>query len=145
MQLIGAAAMTLVAINATAADTAKQSRAERQESRETRADINDRIRDLNQLDNKPAARLAGLRAVSKETGVPVPTLEAQHKQHPKIGIAGLLVANDIAVRGKADVSQLIRQRNSGKTWNELAQANHVPFDTVEAKLGQVETAMREAK
>lgn len=123
-------------------ETRKERRAER---RETKGDIDDHIKDINKLDNKESARLAGLRAVSHETAVSVPKLQDQLKEHPNLGIAGLLVANDIAVTGKKDVDELMKAHGNGKTWAEIAKQHSASLDSIETKLGRVESAMRDAK
>jgi len=134
--------MTAMAVGA--ADN-KEKRAERAGTKEMKLDADQRIRDINRLDNRQEARLAGLRSVSQETGVPVPTLEAQHKAHPKAGVAGLLVANDIAVRSHADVNELLRAHSTGKSWVEIARNHGVSVSDLDTKLNRVESDMKAAK
>jgi hypothetical protein len=141
---ITAALGCLLDINA--ADNKRKNREEsRSERRELKGDIGDRVRDINKLDNNQAAKLAGLRAVSQETAVPVPKLQDQLKEHPKAGIAGLLVANEIAVRTKKEANDILKTHANGRPWSEIAQNNNESLEGLEAKLGRVEQSMRNAK
>jgi hypothetical protein len=139
------------AIHVNAADEQKErravrERADRQEATKgDKQDIEQRIRQINRLDNRPAVRDAGLRAVSKELGKPVPQLEAQLKDHPNLGIAGLLVANTIASESKKDADTVIKAHGAGRGWVDVARNNSVSLDSLEAKLSRVESAMRDAK
>jgi Ni/Co efflux regulator RcnB len=139
--------ITIIALSATtltqAADGAKKEK--RAEKRETKASIDDHIKDINKLDNKESSRLAGLRAVSHETAVGIPKLQDQLKEHPNAGIAGLLVANDIAVSGKKDASDVFKAHGNGKSWSEIAKDHSASVDSLETKLSRVESAMRDAK
>src|SRR5687767_11882847 len=88
----------LVAFAMQAADDNKNDkvRRERAERREAKVDIDKRVREINKLDNSNDAMMAGMAAVSKETAVPLPTIQAEHKQHPKVGLAGLFVAHELS-------------------------------------------------
>jgi hypothetical protein len=136
-----------MSVNAADKETRKERRAERNERGEKAAkrDIDDHIRDINKLDNKESARLAGLRAVSKETAVPVPRLEEQLKNHPKAGIAGLLVANEIGNKTKKEPSDVFKAHGNGRSWAELAKEHSADAAAMEDKLSRVESAMRDAK
>lgn len=138
-------ALALAAAISTQAADPQKSRERRAERREARRDIDQHIRAINALDNKPAALQAGLRAASQESAVPVPTLQAEHKDHPKIGLAGLFVAHEIATRSKKSADDLIKQRSSGRTWTQIALAHHEDLDVLETKLSRIEEAMRAAK
>lgn len=143
------AVAVLAGMSVNAADKDKDTRKERREVRSEKAekaakrDIDGHIRDINKLDNKESARLAGLRAVSKATAVPVPRLEEQLKNHPKAGIAGLLVANEIANKTKKEPSDVFRAHGNGKSWAELAREHSADVVAMENKLTNVESAMRD--
>ena len=147
------AAALLAGIGASAADKeAQRERRERQavrerreEARETKADIDQRISAINRLDNNKAALTAGMAAVSKETAVPLPKIEAEHKEHPNVGLAGLAVAHDLAVRTHKPVEHFLNARKAGKSWQAIAKDNGVTLAEVEAKLNRIEEAMRSAK
>ena len=147
--LILSTIVSLATINIQAADpktpAERQAVRERNEKIATRADIDHRIQTINALDNKESAKLAGYQAVSKETAVPLPDVQAEHKQHPKLGIAGLFVAHEIATHTHKPVDGLIKQRESGKTWNQIAAANGMELSEIDAKLNRIEDAMKAAK
>ena len=115
------------------------------ERRAEKIDIDRRIQAINRLDNKQSALMAGMAEVSKQTAVPLPDIQAEHKQHPKVGLAGLFLAHELSVHTKKPVDHFIRQRVDGKTWNELATANGQDLGLIDAKLVRIEKAMTEAK
>jgi hypothetical protein len=139
--------LIVAAFNISAADkeTRKERRAEKIEQRETKRDIDKRIVAINHLDNDRSALQAGLAAISKETAVPLPKIEAEHKEHPNVGLAGLFMAHELAVHTHKPVEHFIKAHREGKSWNELATANNQNLDKVEQKLDRIEAAMRSAK
>jgi hypothetical protein len=143
--LIVTAIALIAGVSVNAADNKKEKRAERRSEHSAKKDIDEHIRDINKLDNKEGARLAGLRAVSHETGTPVPRLEEQLKNHPKAGIAGLLVANEIGNKTKKEPSDVFKAHGNGKSWAELAREHSADVGAMETKLARVEAALREAK
>lgn len=144
--LIITAVALIAGVSANAADNnKKEKRGERRSEQAAKKDIDEHIRDINKLDNKESSRLAGLRAVSHETGVPVPRLEEQLKNHPKAGIAGLLVANEIGNKTKKEPSDVFKAHGNGKSWAELAREHSADVGAMENKLAHVEAALREAK
>ena len=143
------AALIVTALNVTAAD--KETRKERREVREagdrqeTKRDIDKRIAAINQLDNDQTAKMAGLAHISKETAVPVAKIQDEHKEHPNVGLAGLFMAHELAVKTHKPVEQFLTARKGGKTWTELARANGLSLDELDGKLTRIENAMRGAK
>ena len=125
-----------------AADAVKK--AEKREQREAKIDIEKRIHELNKLDNNAAAKRAGLNMVSHETAVPLPTIEAEHKEHPNVGIAGLLVANELATHTHKPVEHFIKAHGE-KSWTEIVTANSANLDAIDAKLTRLEQAMSQAR
>src|ERR1043166_4963005 len=92
--VVTAAAMfTAMTVSAADKETKKERQAVRAERRAEKVDIDKRIDAVNRLDNKPAAMQAGLAEVSRETAVPLQKIQAEHKEHPKVGLAGLFVAH----------------------------------------------------
>ncbi len=142
--LMAIAASIVVTITAGAADniTKDSTRRDRAERRETKTDIDKLVREINAFDNSPNAMVAGMAAVSKETAVPLPTIEAEHKQHPKIGLAGLFVAHELSTHTQKPVDQIIKQHGSGKTWTDLATANNQDLNAIEAKLARIQAAIK---
>jgi hypothetical protein len=128
-----------------AADKDKRSdRSDRptQGERRTIADIDKRVEAMNRLDNNRDALMRGMAAASKETAVPLPTIEAEHKQHTKIGVAGLFVAHELAVKTHKTPDYFIKQRTDGKSWSDLARANGQDLKEIDQKLARIEQAMR---
>ena len=117
-------------------------RRERAERREAKVDIDKRVREINKLDNSNDAMMAGMAAVSKETAVPLPTIQAEHKQHPKVGLAGLFVAHELATHTHEPVEKFIKQHESGKSWSDLATAHKQDLNSIEAKLARIESALK---
>jgi len=113
--------------------------------RQLKVDIDKRARAINTLDNRVVTRRAGMDAIAKETGVSVPTLQAQHRQHQDIGTAGLLMANAIAAQTKRPAGTYLRQAAEGKPWERIAADSGVDINELDAKLARVEEAMRSAK
>ncbi|HWN95236.1 MAG TPA: hypothetical protein VNT99_09395 [Methylomirabilota bacterium] len=149
--IVAGALLTAFTINAADKEAQKERRerqavrAEKQEARETKGDIDKRIAAINRLDNNKPSLMAGMAAVSKETAVPLPKIEAEHKEHPNVGLAGLFVAHDLAVRTHKGVEHFLDARKKGRSWAEIAKANGVNADELEAKLNRIEDAMRNAK
>ena len=130
---------------ATATRTPEASATTAPTLRQLRVDITKHARAINTLDNRAPARQAGLEAIAKETGVSVPTLQVQHRQHQEIGTAGLLMANVIAVQTKRPAGNYLRQAAEGKPWEHIAADNGVNLESLDAKLGQLEETMRSAR
>jgi hypothetical protein len=105
-------------------------------------DIDRRIQTINRLDNNASAKQAGMAAVSHETAVPLPTIEAEAKDHPTLGLGGLFMAHELSVKTKKPVDQLIKTRQGGKMWAEIARDNGVNLSDVDAKLTRIENALR---
>lgn len=124
---------------ANAADNKDNNRAQR---RGAGADIDKRIQTINRLDNNASAKQAGIAAVSKETAVPLPTIEAEAKDHPTMGLAGLFMAHELSVKTKKPVDQLIKQRQNGKAWSALARDNGLDLAEIDQKLTRIENALR---
>ena len=119
-----------------------KARRERAERRDAKVDIDKRVREINKLDNSNDAMMAGMAAVSKETAVPMPTIQAEHKEHPKVGLAGLFVAHELATHTHEPVDKLIKQHESGKSWADLAAASNQDLNSIEAKLSRIEAALK---
>jgi hypothetical protein len=147
MVMIMTAAALCTALTANAADkeTRKERQATRAERRADKIDIDKRIEAVNRLDNKPAAMQAGMAAVSKETAVPLQKIQAEHKEHPRVGLAGLFVAHDLAVHSHKPVDHFIKAHQEGNTWTALATANGLDLSEVDSKLARIEQEMRGAR
>lgn len=127
-----------------AADDNQNRAPRRNQTQQTGAagDLERRIQSINQLDKNQAALMAGMAAVSKETAVPLTTIETEHKDHPQMGLGGLFMAHQLSVTTHKPVDQLIKQRQSGRGWAELARANNQDLADLDQKLTRIEDAMR---
>jgi hypothetical protein len=74
--------------------------------------------------------------------VPLPTIEAEHKQHPKVGLAGLFVAHELSTHTGQPVERFIKQHDAGKTWTEVAAAHKQDLNVIEGKLARIHSAMK---
>lgn len=148
LTLMVIAVSALVATTAQAADNDKdnptKNRRERAGRREAKVDIDKRVREINKLDNSQSAMTAGMVAVSKETAVPLPTIQAEHKDHPKVGVAGLFVAHELATNTREPVEKFIKQHEAGKSWSDLAAAQNQDLNSIESKLARIESALKNA-
>ncbi len=133
----------LLTFSTYAADDATTARERRQraERRGAPADIDRLVREINVLDNKPAAKRAGLAAISKETSIPLNKIEDARADHPTVGLAGLFMAHELSARTKKPVNQFIQEQQTGKSWTELARANRQDLATIEDKLARIQQAM----
>ncbi len=91
--------------------------------------------------SSPQNLTAALNAISVQTGVQLTTVQAQHKQYPNIGVAGLLAANVLADQTKKDPAVFLQAKAAGQTWSQIAQANNVPLDKLDTRLANVEQSM----
>lgn len=140
--VIAVSALVTTTTQAADKDNPTKKRGERAERREAKLDIDKRVREINKLDNSPAAMTAGMAAVSKETAVPLPTIQAEHKEHPKVGLAGLFMAHELSTHTQQPVERFIKQNESGKSWADLALAHNQDLNSIESKLGRIEAALK---
>lgn len=91
--------------------------------------------------SSPENLTASLNAISVQTGVPLATVQEQHKQYPNIGVAGLLAANVLADQTKKDPTVFLQAKAAGQTWSQIAQSNNVPMAKLDARLASVEQSM----
>jgi hypothetical protein len=99
---------------------------------------------LNRQDNKPVAQRAGLAAVSKETAVPLPTLEEAQKQNASAGLGDLFIAQDIGLHTQKPIGDLLKLHADGRSWSEIAQQHNQDVNELEKKLDRIEQAVRDA-
>ena len=114
-------------------------------ARGTKVDLGKRAQAVNNLDDREGVRRAGIAAIATETGADLSTVQRQHREHEKLGTAGLFFANAIAAKTGKPPGTYIRQHADGKSWEKIAEDNKVSFEELDAKLARVEAAMRSAK
>jgi len=101
-----------------------------------------RVQQLNAQAAKPAQVDVALQRISTETGVPVEAVRKQHKQHPNIGIAGLMIANVLANETKKSPDEFLSKRESGKKWLAVAKAHNVSVDKLNERLDRLASAIK---
>jgi hypothetical protein len=99
--------------------------------------------------NKAAAKDAevmqlALKHVSVETGVPLETVKLHHQRHPKIGAAGILIANVLAAETKEAPATFLRERSSGEQWLAIARERKVSTSKLNVRLDNVWKAIAPA-
>ncbi len=142
--LIAGSAFVVISTNTNAAErTTKEGRQAALQGEALRGDVDKLARDINVLDEQPAARRAGLAAISKETGAPLSRIEDEHNNNPKVGLSGLFIAHQLAARTGKPLKNFIQDRQSGKTWAQLAQANGQDLATLEDSLLRIQAAMKD--
>jgi hypothetical protein len=136
----------LASFGAKAADenTATAQRRVTNERRGEKIDIDGRVQALNRLNNKSTAKTAGLQAISKETAVPLPTLEEAQRQNPNAGLGDLFVAQEINTRTQKSMAELLKLHSDGKSWSEIAKDHNQDVTALEQKLERVEQAVGDA-
>jgi hypothetical protein len=83
-----------------------------------------------------------LQRISTETGVPLERVREQHKQHPDIGVAGLMLANVMASDTKKRPENFLNQRASGKKWLKIAKEQNVPVERLNERLDRLNRAIK---
>lgn len=104
-----------------------------------------RTAQLNSIGGKPATVDMALQRISTETGVPIESVRAQHKRHPDIGVAGLMLANVLANDTKKAPEYFLTQRANGKKWLAMARANKVPVERLNERLDRLSQAIKGKK
>ena len=140
--LLATLAITGVLANAADDNNTRAQRRNQNQERGAAGDLDRHIQAVNRLDKNQAALRAGMAAVSKETAVPLNTIEAEHKDHPQMGLAGLFVAHQLSVTTHKPADQFIKQRQSGQSWAQIARANNQDLADLDQKLTRIEEAMR---
>jgi hypothetical protein len=85
---------------------------------------------------RPDGRERVLTAISRETGVPITTLEAQRAQ-TRLGYGGLFIANSLASATGQTFDEIAALKASGHGWGWIAKQNNV-------KLGPIVSQARHA-
>ena len=100
-----------------------------------------RLNRINTAAEKPGMMNVALQRIATETGVPLENVRAQHKRHPEVGPAGLLIANVLANETKKAPSEFLKERAEGKRWLAMARENKVSVDKLNDRLERFEKAL----
>ncbi len=115
---------------------AQQATSEEQHFTQQAAAIN------RQAISSPQELEAALHTISVQTGVPLATVQAQHRLYPNFGIAGLLVANVLAAEtGNKHPLTFIEERAAGRSWSQIASEHNVPLNKLNVRLDNMEKAL----
>jgi hypothetical protein len=85
---------------------------------------------------QPNGRQRVVTVISRETGLPMTTLETQ-RQETRLGYGGLFIANSLASATGRSFDEIVALRNSGHGWGWIAKENGV-------KLGPIVSSARHA-
>ncbi len=110
---------------------------------EQKTALDTHARTINQATkSNPSLQKVALQQISKETGVSVEQLQQQEKNHPEAGANALLLGNLIAKESNTKFGELMRARESGKHWADIAKAHNVDIDALVQKSSRVAQALR---
>ena len=107
------------------------------------ADLDKVSTELNERADSAEGRQKVLEAISKETGVPVATLEDQ-KAKTGFGYGELLIGNSLATASGKTFDELAALKTGGKGWGEIAKSLGVKVGDVVGKGHRVAESTRPA-
>jgi len=82
-----------------------------------------------------------LRTISTQTGLPQDQVQALRSKHPKAGASAILLSAVMANQTKKPAETFLQSHLEGKTWEAIASENHVPIQTLNQQLDQVQQAL----
>ena len=113
---------------------------------EQKATLDTHARTINQATkSNPTLQKVAFQQISKETGVSVEQLRQQDKNHPDASATSLLLGTLIAKQSGAKFGDLMRAREGGKHWAEIAKARNVEIDPLVKKSAQLAETLRSAQ
>lgn len=123
-------------------DDLRRGARDRGERRETRRDVEQLIRDINDLAKKPGTTSAGLAEAARLAGVSLDRVQRENRDHPVMGLAGIYLALEYATRTGKPAEQFISARTTGQqSWTQIAQANNINLSEVERELSQLHSVL----
>ena len=103
-----------------------------------RDELENRIERINHTTDREGHTKPALQQVATETGVPFDRVQAMHREHPGVGVAGILIANVLADDTKKQPEQFMESHSKGKKWAEIAEDNKVPVSQLNTRLDRFE-------
>ena len=82
-----------------------------------------------------------LSAISRETGVPITTLEAQ-RNSTRLGYGGLFIANSLASATGQTFDEIAALKASGHGWGWIAKQNNVKLGPIVSRARNVDKAFK---
>ena len=89
----------------------------------------------------PAGRERVLTAISRQTGVPVATLQTQRDQ-TRLGYGGLFIANSLASATGKTFDEIAALKASGHGWGWIAKQNNVKLGPIVSRAHRANKAFR---
>jgi hypothetical protein len=102
------------------------------------------IQSVNSLGQNASTQNAGLRAISRETALPLPQVQKAHQQNQGVGLGDLFVAQELSVKTKKSVDELWKAHLNQRTWAQVAAENNQDITDIQRKLERVEQSLRNA-
>jgi hypothetical protein len=90
---------------------------------------------------RPDGRERVLSAISRETGVPITTLEAQ-RNSTRLGYGGLFIANSLATATGQTFDEIAALKASGHGWGWIAKQNNVKLGPIVSRARNVDKAFK---
>jgi hypothetical protein len=102
------------------------------------------IQSVNSLGQNASTQNAGLRAISRETSLPLAQVQRAHQQNQGVGLGDLFVAQELSVKTKKSVDELWKAHLNQRTWAQVAAENNQDITDIQRKLERVEQSLRNA-
>lgn len=90
---------------------------------------------------RPDGRERVLSAISRETGVPITTLEAQ-RNSTRLGYGGLFIANSLASATGQTFDEIAALKANGHGWGWIAKQNNVKLGPIVSRARNVNKAFK---
>jgi DNA-directed RNA polymerase sigma subunit (sigma70/sigma32) len=100
--------------------------------------LNQRLHEVDDMAKERNMTDPMLKHISVETGVPQDQVQAMHKRHPKVGVAGVFMACVLADETKKPPEDFMKAHDNGKSVAAMAEDNHVKIQTLIARLDRLE-------
>ena len=97
--------------------------------------------DFDTWGSRPDGRERVLSAISRETGVPITTLEMQ-RNNSRLGYGGLFIANSLASATGQTFDEIAALKASGHGWGWIAKQNNVKLGPIVSRARNVDKAFK---
>ena len=97
--------------------------------------------DFDTWGSRPDGRERVLSAISRETGVPITTLETQ-RTNSRLGYGGLFIANSLASATGQTFDDIAALKASGHGWGWIAKQNNVKLGPIVSRARNVDKAFK---
>ena len=97
--------------------------------------------DFDTWGSRPDGRNRVLTAISRETGVPVSTLEMQQERN-RLGYGGLFIANSLSSATGRTFDEIAALKASGRGWGWIAKQNNVKLGPIISRARNVDKAFK---